>query len=239
MPHTLYVVGTPIGNLRDISPRALEILGRVSLVACEDPPHTQRLLARHEIDVSMVRFTDAYDRKKEERLQRVLAALGGGDVAYLSSAGMPLVADPGYELIQAALERGIQVVVLPGPTAALAALAVSGLPPLPFTFLGFLPRKSAARQRALRPYLDDARTLVAYESPNRLLVALRDARAVLGERQVALASELTKLHECTWRGPLSAAIAHLEAESPRGEYAIVIGGAGLHAESMPLENGCG
>ena len=230
MTHTLYVVGTPIGNLEDVSPRALGVLGRVALIACEDPPHTQRLLARYEIQTPTTQYTDAYDRKKQERLQRVLAALNRGDVAYVSSAGMPLVSDPGYELVQAALERGHEVAVLPGPTAVLAALAVSGLPPFPFTFLGFVPRKSGARQRFFAPYASDARTLVAYESPNRLTAMLRDARAALGERWVALANELTKLYEGTWRGSLSAALVHLEEDPPQGEYVVVIGGADLRTE---------
>jgi 16S rRNA (cytidine1402-2'-O)-methyltransferase len=143
---------------------------------------------------------------------------------------MPLVSDPGYELIQAALERGYELSVLPGPTAVTAALALSGLPPLPYTFLGFVPRKSGARQRFFAPYADDRRTLVIYESPNRLLVMLRDARAALGERQVALANELTKLYEKTWRGSLSAAIEHLEESPPRGEYVVVVGGQGVCLE---------
>jgi 16S rRNA (cytidine1402-2'-O)-methyltransferase len=230
MTHTLYVVGTPIGNLGDISPRALEVLERVSLIACEDPPHTQRLLARYEIETSTVRFTDAYDRKKRERMQRVLTALEDGDVAYLSSAGMPLVSDPGHTLVQAVVERGHAVAVLPGPTAALAALVVSGLPPVPCTFLGFAPRKSAARRRLLSRYVDDERTLVLYESPNRLLAMLRDVQSVLRERSVALANELTKLYERTWRGSLGAAIEELQENPPRGEYVIVIGGAGVHQE---------
>jgi 16S rRNA (cytidine1402-2'-O)-methyltransferase len=236
MAYTLYVVGTPIGNLEDISPRALEVLGRVALIACEDPPHTQRLLARYEIQTPTARYTDAYDRKKRERLQRVLAALRRGDVAYVTNAGMPLVSDPGYELIQAALEREIEVLVVPGPTAVTAALALSGLPPAPFTFMGFVPRKSAARQRFFGPYADDGRTLVVYESPNRLLAMLRDARAVLGERRVALANELTKLYESTWRGLLSAAIEYLQENPPRGEYVVVIGGAGVGLEDRRSED---
>ena len=224
MSHTLYIVGTPIGNLEDISAHALEILRAATLIASEDPPRTQRLLARYEIHTPMKHFTDAYDRKKAERLHAVLAALERGDVAYVSSAGMPLVADPGYELVQAALERGSDVVPVPGPTALMAALVLSGLPPAPFTFLGFAPRKPAARRKLFAPYAQDARTLVVYESPNRLLATLRDARAALGERRVAVCNELTKLYENTWRGPLSEAIAHLEDRAPRGEYVIVIGG---------------
>jgi 16S rRNA (cytidine1402-2'-O)-methyltransferase len=225
MTHTLYIVGTPIGNLGDISSRALDVLGAVSLIACEDPQHTQRLLARYDIHIPTTRFTDAYHRKKAARLQRVLAALKQGDVAYVSSAGMPLVADPGYELIRAVLERGLAVSVLPGPTAVDAALAVSGLPPMPFTFLGFPPRKSAARQRFFGPYAHDARTLVVYESPTRLYETLRDLRVALGDRPVALANELTKLYEKTWRGSLSGALCYVEENPPRGEYVIVVGGA--------------
>jgi 16S rRNA (cytidine1402-2'-O)-methyltransferase len=225
MPYTLYIVGTPIGNLEDISARALDVLRTVTLIASEDPPRTQRLLARYDMHTPMMRFTDAYDRKKAERLHAVLSALERGDVAYVSSAGMPLLADPGYELVQAALERGIDVIPVPGPTALVAALALSGLPPVPLTFLGFAPRKSAARQKLLAPFARDARTLVVYESPNRLLDMLRDARAALGERRVAVCNELTKLYEDTWRGPLSAAIVHFEHDEPRGEYVVVIGGA--------------
>jgi 16S rRNA (cytidine1402-2'-O)-methyltransferase len=225
MAHTLYIVGTPIGNLEDISARALDVLREVTLIASEDPSRTQRLLARYEIHTPMTRYTDAYDRKKVERLRAVLNALEQGDVAYVSSAGMPLVADPGYELVQAALEREIEVVPVPGPTACMAALAISGLPPVPFTFLGFAPRKPDARSRLFCPFAGDARTLVLYESPNRLLATLRGARAALGERQVAVACELTKLYEEHWRGSLSGAIARFEDNPPRGEYVIVIGGA--------------
>jgi 16S rRNA (cytidine1402-2'-O)-methyltransferase len=224
MPHTLYIVGTPIGNLDDISERALDVLREVILIASEDPPRTRRLLARYEIDTPMARFTDAYDRKKAERMRTVLNALEQGDVAYVSSAGMPLLADPGYELVQAVLEREGQVVSVPGPTACMAALAVSGLPPVPFTFLGFAPRKSEARRRLFCSFTEDARTLVVYESPNRLLATLRDARAALGERRVAVACELTKLYEEHWRGTLSGAIAHFKGQAPRGEYVIVIAG---------------
>ena len=225
MAHTLYIVGTPIGNLEDISERALDILRSASLIASEDPPRTQRLLARYDIHTPMVRYTDAYDRKKAERMNAVLNGLEGGDVAYVSSAGMPLVADPGYELVQAALERGVHVVPVPGPSAWSAALLVSGLAPAPSTFLGFPPRKSAARRRLFFPFAEDRRTLVVYESPNRLLATLCDARAVLGERRVAVCNELTKLYERTWRGSLSEAVVHVERDKPRGEYVVVIGGA--------------
>jgi 16S rRNA (cytidine1402-2'-O)-methyltransferase len=224
MTHTLYVVGTPIGNLEDMTPRALRVLAEVGVIASENPLRTRRLLDHYGIDTPMIHFTDAYDRRKEMRLEAVLDALTRGDVALVSEAGMPLVADPGYELVQACLARGVEVTSVPGPTALAAALIVSGLRPSPFVFLGFLPRKSAARRALLHDYVADERTLVAYEAPTRVLDTLRDASAVLGDRPVAVACELTKLYEEVWRGDISRAIAYLEAEEPRGEYVIVIAG---------------
>jgi len=224
--HRLYIVGTPIGNLEDISPRALHVLGTVKAIASENPTRTRRLLDRYQIHTQMLRFTDAYDRKKEPRLRAVLAALESGDVALVSEAGMPLVADPGYELLQAVRERGfeVEVEVVPGPTGLSAALSVSGLRTTPFTFLGFMPRKSQARTSLLASYADDERTLVLYESPNRLRETLRDAQAALGERQVAVANELTKMFEGVWRGTLGEAVAHWTEIEGRGEYVVVIGG---------------
>jgi 16S rRNA (cytidine1402-2'-O)-methyltransferase len=224
MTHTLYIVGTPIGNLEDITPRALHVLRQVRAIASENPAHTHRLLARYGIETPMMRFTDAYDRKKTVRLQAVLDALEQGDVALVSEAGMPLLADPGYELMQAVLERDIDVVAVPGPTALVAALSVSGLRPVPFVFLGFLPRKRTARRRLFAGRAHDACTLVAYESPNRLVDTLSDAHAELGNRPVAVACELTKLYEEVWRGDLDHAAAHFAAHAPRGEYVVVIGG---------------
>ncbi|MBN1642174.1 MAG: rRNA small subunit methyltransferase 1, partial [Anaerolineae bacterium] len=177
------------------------------------------------IETPMMRYTDAYDRKKAVRTRAVLSALAEGDVALVSEAGMPVIADPGYELLQVALAHGVPVEVVPGPTALTAALDVAGLPAVPFVFLGFPPRKSAARRDVLGAYADDPRTLVLYESPARVIDTLRDAHDVLGDRAVALACELTKMFEAVWRGALEGAIAHLEATGPRGEYAIVIGGA--------------
>jgi 16S rRNA (cytidine1402-2'-O)-methyltransferase len=224
MTHTLYIVGTPIGNLEDITPRALRILAQVSVIASENPLRTRKLLDRYGIETPMLHFTDAYDRRKEARLHAVLEALGRGDVALVSAAGMPLLADPGYELVQASVARGMQVVAVPGPTALMAALSASGLRPSPFVFLGFAPRRSTARRALFEMYAEDARTLVMYEAPSRLLDALRDAHAVLGERPVAVSCELTKLYEEVWRGEISGAIAYLTAQEPRGEYVIVIGG---------------
>ncbi|MBN1660686.1 MAG: 16S rRNA (cytidine(1402)-2'-O)-methyltransferase [Anaerolineae bacterium] len=220
---TLFVVGTPIGHLEDISPRALRVLRQVNLIASENPPRTQRLLARYEIETPMMRFTDAYDRKKAARTGAVVAALHAGDVALVSEAGMPGLADPGYELIQAVLDEGLPIVPVPGPTAMSTALAVSGLPAERFLFLGFLPRKRGARRELLALVADSPCTLVAYESPHRLIAALEDVAHVLGSRPVAAAGELTKMYEEVRRGTAADLLALFEKEGPRGEYTLVIG----------------
>lgn len=221
---TLYVVGTPIGNLEDISRRALQTLRQVSLIAAENPARTQRLLARYEIQTPMTRYTDAYDRKKRERMQAVLSALEDGDVALVSEAGMPGLSDPGYELLQAAIERGVPVVPLPGPTAVTAALSVSGLPTERYVFVGFLPRKGAARRKLLEPLADTPFPVVAYESPHRLLDTLQDVQSIFGERQMSISCELTKLYEETRHGTAGEMLAHLRAFAPRGEFTLVIAG---------------
>ncbi len=220
----LYVVGTPIGNLEDVSQRALQTLRRVSLIAAENPARTQKLLARYDIRTPMMRFTDAYERKKRSRIQAVLAALDEGDVALVSEAGMPGLSDPGYELLQAAIARGVAIVPLPGPTALTAALAVSGLPAERYVFVGFLPRKRAARRKLLASLADVPYPAVAYESPHRLLAALHDIEAVLGERRLSVSCELTKLYEETRHGTADQMLAHFEAHAPRGEFTLVIAG---------------
>lgn len=219
---TLYVVGTPIGNLEDISPRALAVLGAVSLIASENPQRTQRLLARYEIQVPMMRYTDAYERRKMGRLEAVLAALEAGDVALVTEAGMPGLADPGYELLAAALERGVPVVPVPGPTALGAALSVAGVPAGRFLFLGFLPRRGAARRSLLAEASARPLALVAYEAPHRLVETLADLEAVVGDRVVAVASELTKLYEEVLRDTPARLLEHFRAIRPRGEYTLVV-----------------
>lgn len=219
---TLYVVGTPIGNLEDISPRALRVLGAVSLVAAENPQRTQRLLARYGIRVPMMRYTDAYERQKQGRLAAVLAAVEAGDVALVSEAGMPGLADPGYELLAAALERGVAVVPVPGPTALAAALSVAGVPAERFLFLGFLPRRNAARRALLAPAAARPLALVAYEAPHRLLDTLAELESVVGERVVVAASELTKLYEEVRRGTPAQLLEHFRGQAPRGEYTLVV-----------------
>jgi len=227
---TLYIVGTPIGNLEDISPRALDILRDVRLIASENPARTQRLLARYEIQTPMMRYTDAYRRKKRQRSAAVLDALREGDVALVSEAGMPGLADPGFELIAAAQEQGVIVVPVPGPTALSAALSVCGIPAERFRFLGFLPRASGARRSLLAPLIDNPFTIVAYESPHRLLDALADLDALFGDRPIAAACELTKLYEETRRGTASELLAHFSKHKPRGEFTLVIAGAGREEE---------
>lgn len=230
---TLYVVGTPIGNLEDISPRALAVLGAVSLVASENPQRTQRLLARYEIQVPMMRYTDAYERKKQSRLEAVLAALDAGDVALVTEAGMPGLADPGYELLAAALERGVPVVPVPGPTALAAALSVAGVPAERFLFLGFLPRRRAARRALLAEASARPLALVAYEAPHRLVETLADLEAVVGERVVVAASELTKLYEEVLRGTPARLLEHFRARRPRGEYTLVVSPPGPEESEDP------
>ena len=222
---TLYLVGTPIGNLEDISPRALRVLREVPLIASENPQRTQRLLARYDLHTPMVRYTDAYQRKKRERTGAVLAALEVGDVALVSEAGMPGLADPGFELVAAAQERGIAVVPVPGPTAVTAALSVAGIDCERFTFVGFLPREGSARRALLASMVESPFAVVAYEAPHRLLEALADVARLFGDRPVAAVCELTKLFEQVHRGTAAQLLAHFRLQRPRGEFVIVIGAA--------------
>jgi 16S rRNA (cytidine1402-2'-O)-methyltransferase len=219
---TLYVVGTPIGNLEDVSVRALRILRRVDLIASENPQRTRRLLARYEIQTPMRRYTDAYDRKKRRRMRAVLRALEVGDVALVSEAGMPGLADPGYELLTAALEQGVAVVPVPGPTALSAALSVAGTGSERFIFLGFLPRGGSARRELLASLVESPFTFVAYESPHRLLHTLADLDRLFGERRITAACELTKLYEEIRRGTAAELLADFRTVPPRGEFTLVV-----------------
>jgi 16S rRNA (cytidine1402-2'-O)-methyltransferase len=220
---TLYLVGTPIGNLEDVSARALRVLRTVRRIAAENPQRTQRLLARYDISTPMIRYTDAYDRKKRSRMEAVFAFLEEGDVALVSEAGMPGLSDPGYELITAALERGVRIVAIPGPTALTAALSVAGLGLERFVFLGFLPRGARARRDLLTSVADSPYALVAYEAPHRLVDTLADLDRLFGDRPLAVTSELTKLYEEVRRGTAGALLAHYRAHPPRGEFTLVIG----------------
>lgn len=224
---TLYVVGTPIGNLEDMTDRARRVLAEVDLIAAEDTRVTRQLLTRFDIHTEMTTYTDAYYRKKAERLGEVLGALERGrTVALVSDAGMPGLSDPGFELVDAAITAGHEIVVIPGPSAITAALVVSGLPTERFLFLGFLPRKSGERRAVLAEVADEPATLVLFESPHRVIDALEDMLAVLGDRRVAAGRELTKRYEEIWRGTVSEAIEHFRSTPVRGEVTLVVAGTG-------------
>ena len=228
---TLYVVGTPIGNLEDLSSRALRVLREVSLVAAEDTRKTGALFSRFDIHTPL---TSYFEHNKLTKLQAILEALGRGDVALVSEAGLPGLSDPGYELIRAAIEAGVPIVPIPGPVAAITALVVSGLPTDRFTFLGFLPRKASERRRALQEVAAERRTLVLYEAPHRLAGCLEDIESVLGDRPIAVARELTKLHEEIYRGTVHSAREHFVPEV-RGEVTLVVGGAAEEAVAWDEE----
>lgn len=218
---TLYLVATPIGNLEDVTLRALRVLREASLVLAEDTRHTRKLLDRHNISCKPVSL---HAHNEAARVERVIEALASGDVALVSDAGTPLVSDPGERLVQAVVEAGHGVSAIPGPSAALAALTSAGLGSERFTFIGFLPRKAGARDALLERFADAAETLVLFESPQRLhttLLALGDA---LGDRRACVARELTKLHEELVRGSL-AELAERYAEGARGEVTLVVEGA--------------
>jgi len=219
---TLYLVATPIGNLEDITLRALRTLREVDLIACEDTRRTGRLLARYEIKTPLISY---YEHNKLTKLGYILDTLQRKDVALVSEAGMPGISDPGYELVRAAISVGIAVVPIPGPSAPIAALAVSGLPTDSFVYLGFLPRRRKERRRFLQVMAREKRTLVAFETPHRLLSSLEDIEETLGDREVSLTRELTKLHEEIIRGSVSQVRAHFKEVRPRGEFTLIIAGA--------------
>lgn len=219
---TLYLVATPIGNLEDISLRALAVLRQASLIAAEDTRQTAKLLQRYEISVPTVSY---HEHNKLSRVDRILNALAAGDVALVSDAGTPGLNDPGYELVQAALAAGFQVSPIPGAASPIAALIVSGLPTDAFLYLGYLPRRGTERRQRLESVGTLPYTLIFLETPHRLLDALVDLQQVLGDRPIAVARELTKLHEQIIRGSISEARAHFEQHEPRGEFTLVIGGA--------------
>ncbi len=216
---TLYVVATPIGNLEDVTLRALRVLRQVELIAAEDTRRTKHLLSKYEIKTPV---TSYHEHNKRTKLPRLLRHLEQRDLALVSEAGMPGISDPGYELVAAAIERGIKVIPIPGPSAITAALSVSGLPTRQFIYLGFLPRKKGERRRLLQQLEDMPRTLVAFESPHRLRATLEDLRDVLGERRLAIGRELTKLHEEVFYGTPSEALQYFP--QPRGEFTLVIEG---------------
>lgn len=216
---TLYLVGTPIGNLEDITVRALRVLAEVRLIAAEDTRQARKLLGRYGIQTPLVSF---HAHSGRERVQQLLTALGEGDIAVVSDAGMPGISDPGAELVRAAAEAGYPVVVVPGPSAVTAAVAVSGLVTDGFVFTGFLPRRSSERRERLSLLRDLPYPLVVFEAPHRLRETLHDAVEVLGDRPVAVCRELTKRFEEVRRTTLAEAAAHYAQHEPRGEFVLVI-----------------
>ena len=220
---TLYVVGTPIGNLEDITLRAIRVLREVDLIAAEDTRVSRTLLAAHGISTPLVSF---HEFSGPTKVRRLVERLASGDVGLISDAGMPGLSDPGFPLIRAALDAGHAVVPIPGPSAILAGLVASGLPMHAFAFHGFLPRKAGERRRLLASMVESPLTNVVFESPHRLVAALRDAVEVLGpERPLAVGRELTKLFEEVVRGPAADVLARFEQQAPRGEITLVIGPA--------------
>jgi 16S rRNA (cytidine1402-2'-O)-methyltransferase len=224
MSGTLFLVAVPIGNPGDLTLRARDALRDVAVVAAEDTRHFATLARHHSIRTRALSY---HDHNEEARTRELLARLGAGDdVALVSDAGTPLISDPGFRLVRAAIEAGIAITSLPGASAVTTALAASGLPPQPYRFLGFLPRTAAARRAAFEAVAADEATLIAFEAPRRLTDALRDALDVLGDRPACVARSLTKPHESYQRGPLSTLIEALGAEGEvRGECTLLIGGA--------------
>ena len=204
---TLYLVATPIGNLEDISPRALRILREVPLIAAEDTRHSRKLLSHFDIHTPMESF---FQHSERHKLDKLIAALNNGDLALISDAGTPGINDPGYTLVRAALDAGHSVSPLPGPSAPIAALAVSGLPTDQILYLGYPPRKSGERRASFEKISQLPYTLIYLESPHRLAASLADLLHVFGDRQIAVATEMTKKFERFFRGNLSAAITHFE-----------------------------
>jgi len=216
----LYIVGTPIGNMRDITLRALDVLRQVSLIAAEDTRTTRALLTHYDITTPLVSY---HEHNRERRGREIMAALAHGDVALVSDSGTPAISDPGFVLAKQAIESGFRVVPIPGPCAAIAALVASGLPTDGFAFFGFLPRNRSQRLQRLQALSLYKLTLVFYESPHRIPETLSDMRATLGNRQIAIARELTKVHEEIWRGTLEHAVEHFQGPQ-LGEFTLVVEG---------------
>lgn len=234
MPGKLILVGTPIGNLEDASPRALRTLAEADVVACEDPRRTRKLLTHTGTKVkSLVVYNEGNERRKADDLVALIEK--GRTVVLVSDAGMPGLSDPGYRLVRACIDQGIEVGVVPGPTASVSALAVSGLPSSRFVFEGFLPRRAGDRRRRIEEIAAEPRTIVLFESPHRIVPCLRDLLEGLGDRPAALVRELTKLYEEAQRGSLSELLERAEAEGPRGEIVIVIEGSRGPGEEVSAE----
>jgi 16S rRNA (cytidine1402-2'-O)-methyltransferase len=222
-PGTLYIVGTPIGNLEDMTFRAVRILQSVDMIAAEDTRHTGKLLQHFQIKTPQISY---HEHNRNSRIPEILESLKYGKaIALVSDAGMPGISDPGYELVKACVEAEITVVPIPGASAVITGLSASGLPTDKFTFEGFLPHKSQKRRKHLEYLQAEPRTLIFYESPHRLRDTLSDLETIFGgDRQIVIARELTKIYEEFWRGTIDEAIAHYQTQEPQGEYTLLIAG---------------
>ena len=220
MPGTLYLISTPIGNLEDITHRAVRLLGQVNLIACEDTRHTRKLLNHYGLNTRTVSYHEHNEQERAAQLLKLIES--GSDVAIVSDAGTPGISDPGFRLTRLAIDGGARVVPVPGPSALVTALVASGLPTDEFFFGGFLPARSGARRTRFKEVADMPATLIFYEAPHRIAASLRDAHEVLGERNAVVARELTKLHEEIARGLLSELAAHFSSEDARGEMVLII-----------------
>ncbi|WP_028777572.1 16S rRNA (cytidine(1402)-2'-O)-methyltransferase [Shimazuella kribbensis] len=219
----LYIVGTPIGNLNEMSPRAVQTLKEVDLIAAEDTRHTRKLLSYFNFSTPLTSFHEHnQESKKREIVEQLLA---GKSVAVVSDAGMPAISDPGEVLVDAALQAGISVIPVSGPNAALNALVASGIAAQPFTFIGFLPRQKKERKKELEKWAKIPTTLIFYEAPHRVKQMLQDSFAILGNRQIAIARELTKKHEEWLRGTIEEVLTYVQQTEALGEYCVVIEGA--------------
>src|ERR671919_1898591 len=218
---TLYLVATPIGNLEDMSPRAVRVLREASLIAAEDTRHTGKLLRHFEIETPI---TSYFEHNKLNKLDFILDKLLTGNVALVSDAGTPAVNDPGYELVKAALAANYDVKPVPGPSAPITALTVSGLPTDSFLYLGYLPHKTSERHRRLEEVESQPYTLVFLESPYRIVESLEDIFSILGDRRICVAREMTKMFEEYWRGKVSSAVQYFKSQPARGEFTLVVDG---------------
>jgi 16S rRNA (cytidine1402-2'-O)-methyltransferase len=228
---TLYLVATPIGNLEDMTFRAIRILQTVDLIAAEDTRHTGKLLQHFQIKTPQLSY---HEHNSQQRIPELLSQLSQGKaIALVTDAGMPLISDPGYELVKACVAQGISVVPIPGANAAITALSAAGLATDKFVFEGFLPAKSKERRTYLETLTSETRTIIFYESPHRLRETLQDLGTILGEeREIVLARELTKMHEEFWRGTIKDAIAHYTNREPQGEFTLVVAGATLEKPQL-------
>jgi len=227
----LYVVATPIGNLEDLSPRGVRVLGDVDLIACEDTRHTAKILRHFGISTTLSSYHEHNEAEKGATFLEKLEQ--GEDLALVSDAGTPLISDPGFRLVKACREAGIPVIPVPGPSAAVAALSVSGLPTDHFIFLGFPPDRPGPRKKAFERLADQEPTLILYLSPHKLLDTLRDLRAILGNRRSFLIREMTKLHETSYSGSLDEVLKRVGQERSRGEYTLVVAGATPEESPVP------